>query len=130
MTNLSERSLKNLENVDERLVRLVHMANQIVPCAVICGYRSQEDQDKAYHSGHSKLKFPQSSHNSSPSRAVDLCPTPIDWKARERFILFAGVVMGLAASMGIAIRWGGDWNKNWDIRDETFQDLVHFELTK
>ncbi len=27
-----------------------------------------------------------------------------------------------------AIRYGGDWDRDFDITDNKFQDLVHFEL--
>ena len=30
--------------------------------------------------------------------------------------------------MNIKLRWGGDWNDNKDFSDQTFDDLVHFEL--
>jgi peptidoglycan L-alanyl-D-glutamate endopeptidase CwlK len=28
------------------------------------------------------------------------------------------------------IRWGGDWDMDNDLSDNTFNDLVHFELYK
>jgi peptidoglycan L-alanyl-D-glutamate endopeptidase CwlK len=28
------------------------------------------------------------------------------------------------------IRWGGDWDGDQDFRDQTFDDLAHFELIK
>jgi hypothetical protein len=33
-----------------------------------------------------------------------------------------------AGVMTKAIRWGGDWNQNTLVNDETFLDLVHFEV--
>jgi len=40
--------------------------------------------------------------------------------------------MGLAKSMGIPLRWGGDWNGlvngQIELYDNNFDDLVHFEL--
>lgn len=26
------------------------------------------------------------------------------------------------------VRWGGDWNNNTELKDNSFDDLVHFEL--
>ena len=63
-----------------------------------------------------------------PSLAIDAAPSPIDWNDRERFFYFAGVVKGVAEEMGIKIRWGGDWDGDNDFDDQTFDDLVHFEL--
>jgi hypothetical protein len=42
--------------------------------------------------------------------------------------LFAGFVIGTAALMGISIRWGGDWDRDTYTKDNSFDDLVHFEL--
>lgn len=48
-------------------------------------------------------------------------------KNLARFYFFGGFVLGLAISMGIKIRWGGDWNSNREIMDQNFDDLPHFE---
>ena len=37
-------------------------------------------------------------------------------------------MFAVAKEMGVKILWGGDWNGNGVIRDEKFQDLVHFEI--
>ena len=60
--------------------------------------------------------------------AVDVCPYPIDWNNKERFYHFAGYVKGIADSMGIKIRWGGDWDGDTVFDDQSFHDLPHFEL--
>ena len=62
------------------------------------------------------------------SRAVDAAPWPIDWQDTKGFYHFAGFVRGIAAQLGIKIRWGGDWSNNMNLNDQTFFDLVHFEL--
>jgi peptidoglycan L-alanyl-D-glutamate endopeptidase CwlK len=79
--------------------------------------------------GKTKLTFPKGRHNSSPSNAVDVVPYPVDWGDRERFHLFAGFVIGIAKSMNINLRWGGDWNMNWEVDDNKFDDFPHFEIT-
>ena len=43
------------------------------------------------------------------------------------FYYFGGYVLGTAQEMGIDIRWGGDWDGDRSISDQTFDDLVHFE---
>ena len=35
-----------------------------------------------------------------------------------------------AKSMGIDIRWGGDWDRDTEVRDNKFDDLVHFEIVE
>ncbi len=97
-------------------------------CTIICGHRTKEQQEKAYKDGNSKVQFPHGRHNKKPSNAVDVAPYPIDWNDRDRFHLFAGFVLGIAASMGKTLRWGGDWDMDKDLKDNKFDDLVHFEL--
>ncbi len=41
---------------------------------------------------------------------------------------FAGLVRGIAVSWGVKIRWGGDWDMDGDLKDNSFDDLVHFEI--
>ena len=59
---------------------------------------------------------------------IDVAPCPIQWNNSKRFYHFAGYVKGVADSLGIKICWGGDWDKDNDFDDQTFNDLVHFEL--
>jgi hypothetical protein len=60
--------------------------------------------------------------------AVDVAPYPIDWEDTKRFYHFAGFVQATAKQLNIPIIWGGDWNNNNNFKDQTFNDLVHFEL--
>jgi hypothetical protein len=125
---LSRASLDRLASCDASLQQLVRDVARTFPCMVLEGHRGEAAQNAAYATGKTKLRWPQGKHNSLPSRAVDLAPTPIDWNDRERFTLFAGFVMGTAAARGIRLRWGGDWNRNFQVSDNSFDDLVHFEL--
>ena len=56
----------------------------------------------------------------------------IDWSDRrgaiERFVFMQGVVWACAERLGIPVRLGLDWNRNLDMRDETFRDYPHVEL--
>ena len=52
----------------------------------------------------------------------------IDWNNRDRFILLAGIIKGIAHKMKIAIRWGGDFNSDTFMRDQKFVDMPHIEL--
>ena len=101
-----------------------------VDCSVIEGHRNRLRQDKLFDEGKTKVKYPNGRHNATPSNAADVVPYPIDWSDRERFHLFAGFVLGIAKSMEINIRWGGDWNMNFEVDDNQFDDFPHFELIK
>ena len=74
------------------------------------------------------MQYPNGKHNQKPSLAIDVSPYPINWRDTKRFYYFAGVVKAAAYSLGLNIRWGGDWDSDNDFNDQTFMDLVHFEL--
>lgn len=95
---------------------------------ILCGHRWQAEQDQAFRDGKSKLKWPQGKHNTLPSQTVDIAPYPVDWIVTHAFARLAGYIQCVADSMGIAIRWGGDWNQNGKTKDERFLDFPHFEL--
>ena len=128
MPNFGTRSQNNLSEAHPDLQKVFNEVIKHFDCAVIEGHRGQEEQDKAFHSGKSKLKFPESKHNQSPSLAVDVVPWPVDWNDEKRFYYFAGFVKGIAAELGIELRWGGDWDSDTEVDDQTFNDLPHFEL--
>ena len=44
--------------------------------------------------------------------------------------MFAGFVLGVANQMGINLRWGGDWDQDFEVQDNKFDDFPHFELKK
>lgn len=128
MPNFSYSSNVNLAESHPELQRLFSRAVQNFDCTVLVGHRGKEAQTEAVRTGHSKTNWAASAHNKTPSNAVDVAPYPIDWSDRERFHLFAGYVLGIANEMGISIRWGGDWDRDTEVKDNSFDDLVHFEL--
>lgn len=134
MPNFSKRSRKRLHTCHPSLVLLCNIVVSNYDCSIITGYRSKTKQNNAYHNGYSQLKYPNSLHNHTQadgtplSLAVDVAPYPIDWNDLDRFRVFAGYVLGVASGLEIELRWGGDWNRNWNFKDQTFHDLPHFEL--
>lgn len=128
MYKFGTRSKKNLKEAHPDLQKLFKEVIKHYDCAVIEGHRSKEEQNKAYHAGKSKLKFPKSKHNKTPSLAVDVVPWPVDWNDYKQFYYFGGLVKGIAKQMNIDIRWGGDWDGDNSFKDQSFHDLPHFEL--
>jgi peptidoglycan L-alanyl-D-glutamate endopeptidase CwlK len=128
MPRFGSSSKKNLSEAHPDLVRLFEEVIKHYDCSVIEGHRPQSEQDAAYHSGKSKVQWPNSKHNSTPSMALDVVPYPIDWNDTKRFYYFGGFVKGVAAKLGLDIRWGGDWDSDNDFKDQSFHDLPHFEL--
>jgi len=97
-------------------------------CKVISGRRGKEEQDYLFDTGRSKLQYPDSEHNEEPSKAIDVIPYPIDWSDRERMTLFAGIMLGIASEIGVTLRWGGDWDRDTQLSDNSWDDLAHFEI--
>lgn len=134
MPSFSEQSQENLDSCHSDLIVIFEAVVKIFDCSVICGHRSEDDQMSAFFDGKSQTEWPDSKHNQEPSLAADVAPYPIDWDDRERFTLFAGYVIGMAATLKAQgkishnVRWGGDWNQDTQVKDNSFDDLVHFEL--
>lgn len=135
MALFAKASMDQLASCHPELQLLFNTVIDNFNCVVLEGHRNEADQNAAFLKGTSKLKFPFGKHNAIPSNAVDVAPYPVDWKNIKRFYWFAGYVIGIADSLFAAgkmthrIRYGGDWNRNYDITDEKgLSDLVHFEL--
>jgi len=128
MPSFSDASKAKLKTCDTRLQRLFEQVVREFDCTILEGHRGQEAQDKAFSEGKSQIRWPNGKHNKVPSLAVDVAPYPIDWKDRERFTYFAGYVKGIAFMLGVPIRWGGDWDQDTEVDDNTFDDLPHFEI--
>ena len=128
MPSFSGPSKKRLSTCDKKLQTLFNEVVKHFDCSVLCGHRGEEEQNKAYKAGNSQKQFPHGKHNKLPSNAVDVAPYPIDWDDRERFQYFAGFVLGTAKQLNINIRYGGDWDGDNDLKDNDFDDLVHFEI--
>lgn len=132
MYKYGNKSINNLKECHTDLQILFNEVLKIIDHSIVCGFRGKKEQDKAFESGNSKVKFPHGKHNSFPSNAVDAYPYPIDYKDKERIIYFAGIVMGVAEKLYEAgkithkIKWGGDWNGDNDLKDGW--DWGHFEL--
>lgn len=128
MPNFSLASKTKLLTCHPELQRLFNEVIKHWDCQILEGHRGKEAQNKAFREGNSKLQWPKGKHNKLPSLAVDVAPYSIDWKDTQRFIYFAGFVKGVAATLGIKLRYGGDWDSDTQMTDENFRDLVHFEI--
>ena len=131
MPRFGRKSRASLETCDERLQKVFNEVVKTYDCTVVCGYRGEEDQNKAFNEGRSKVKYPNGRHNSDPSTAVDVYPYPVSFNNLDRMVHFAGFVSGVAKSMGIDLIWGRDWDSDWFLKDRnktTFKDFPHFEV--
>lgn len=122
---------------------------KIIDTAILEGERYKETQDRYVDLGYSNLRWPNSKHNltiqekiaGKKSQACDGGPYPIIWpnkitrpdtfvKDVGRWYVWVGVVRAVAYTLKIPIRCGADWNGNWEIADQTFDDLPHIELAR
>lgn len=130
MPKFSKRSKDRLKGVDPKLVSVLNEVVKYFDITVIEGLRSQKRQDELVAKGLSKTRFGKHVQG----KAVDISPYPIDWEARDDFHYLGGFVLGVANRLGVKIRWGGDWNASSlfkgqrTTKDNSFDDLVHFEL--
>ncbi|MBR1777852.1 MAG: M15 family peptidase [Alphaproteobacteria bacterium] len=76
----SEKCLKELDPRLQDLARLM-MSKQEMDFAIVCGHRNESEQNAAFAAGASKVKFPDSKHNTLPARAYDRVPYPIPLNA-------------------------------------------------
>lgn len=134
MNYFGQKSSKNLNECHPDLIKIFKEVIKHVNCSILEGQRSQDEQDNLFYAGKSKLKFPDSKHNKTPSMAVDAVPYPIDWNDKKRFYYFGGMVLGISkilynkGEISHKVRWGGDWDNDNTFKDQTFHDLPHFEL--
>lgn len=144
MPRYSRRSKKRLQTCDFRLQLIFGEIIKFFDHMILEGHRDRERQNELFKRGFTKVKWPNSKHNSYPSKAIDAAPYPVRWPKRSikdfpeeikkdmeallRFYYFAGLVKGAASVHGIDVRWGGDWDGDNIFTDQAFFDLVHFEL--
>jgi peptidoglycan LD-endopeptidase CwlK len=130
MPKFSDKSLSKLATCDPLLQRVFYVLIQDFDCTILEGHRDKNRQNQMVAEGKSQVRWPDGKHNTVPSCAVDVTPYPIQWDDRERQTLFAGYVLATAKAMGINLRWGGDWDQDTEVRDNSFDDLVHFEIVE
>ena len=128
MPHFGRKSKERLNTCESNLQKVFNEVIKHVDCSILEGHRSKDRQNKLYEEEKTKVKYPYGRHNRQPSSAVDVTPYPVDWKDRERQTLFAGFVIGVASQMGINLRWGGDWDQDFQVVDNRFDDFPHFEL--
>jgi peptidoglycan L-alanyl-D-glutamate endopeptidase CwlK len=118
---LTATSQRRLRECHPKLQKLMEEVSDRASIYVLCGFRGEKEQNEAFDKGASKLKFPDSKHNKTPSLAVDIAPNPLLWDDIEGFKKLGDLVKRVAKELDIQVKWGGDW--------VSFKDYPHFELT-
>ena len=133
MPNFGKTSKSRLGMCHPKLQLVFNEVIKVYDCSVLCGERNKEEQDYVYSMGWSKLKYPDSKHNKVPSEAVDVVPWFINkphirWEDKHKFYQFSGVVITIADRVSVKLRWGGNWDGDEELHDQSFMDLPHWEL--
>ena len=97
----------------------------------ITGSHRTEEEHQALPDGATQVEWEDSKHSTLPSLAGHIDPYPIDYDDSLRYYVLAGVVFAAARDLCILdrVRWGGDWDGDLRLAEETFRDLAHWELT-
>jgi peptidoglycan L-alanyl-D-glutamate endopeptidase CwlK len=139
-------SLNHLAGVTPRLRRVFLSAINLCDITIIDGIRTRAEQERNLANGASTTL--RSKHLPQPpdnlSRAVDATLHPVAWAALERgfdavkradpelrileHVWMMGALAGIAHEQGVKVRQGTDWNRNAQMEDQTFNDLVHTEI--
>ena len=117
-----------LQTLFGRVIRRADLPHDL---SVLCGHRGEAEQEAAYRAGRSRVRWPNSKHNRTPSHAVDVAPFlggAVSWDWRY-YHAIAPVIKTEWALMqaeglvpaGVALEWGGDWT--------SLKDGPHWQLT-
>jgi peptidoglycan L-alanyl-D-glutamate endopeptidase CwlK len=135
MPKFSQSSFSKLSTCHPDLQVLFYEIIKYFDCTILEGYRNEEDQEKAFRTGNTKLHYPHGNHNKTPSLAVDVAPYPINFSDTKLSLWFGGYVMGIAqrlkeeGKMTHSVRWGGSWDGLGKlVRAGQLNDANHFEL--
>jgi peptidoglycan L-alanyl-D-glutamate endopeptidase CwlK len=153
MPLFSDRSRAELDTCHPNLRMIALEAIQTYDFSVIHGHRTETQQNKLFPK-YTKVKWPNSKHNSQPSMAIDVVPyvkgiggltgSPkqisdlvLEWnvsraKVEQELWWSYGrlhqLFIHIAQAHCIAIRGGADWDQDGRLLDERFIDAGHFEL--
>jgi hypothetical protein len=141
MYKFSEKSKARLAECHPDLQKLFNTIIKYINIGITCGKRTMEEQkilvaqkkSKTLNSRHISKKD-KGQGDEEFSRAVDIvwydnytgkyCWSPTIYR------VIGPAIVQVAKDMGIELRWGGDWDQDGDMNDQTFMDLVHFEVNK
>lgn len=118
VASLGVTSLYRLDTCHIDLQRIAYELIKEFDFTVCCGHRNQADQEKAFSEGKSRAHFPDSKHNLTPSRAMDILP----YDAEKRTLIFDETkildmlerVGRIAEELNIKIRLGRDFKSLGD----------------
>lgn len=136
MPTFGKKSRKQLDTCHEDLQTICNEVIISFDFSVIEGERDKATQNRLKLEGKSKILYPHSKHNHTPSMAVDIVPYPSQHESKMNMVMLAGWMLATTerlykeGKISHKLIWGGDWNRNNDNTDQTFDDFWHFELIR
>lgn len=131
---INVRSEKNLVGVHPDLAKVVRKVAESHNILVIEGVRTQERQDDLYAQGRTKpgpiVTWTKDSKHLR-GLAVDVVKlkgSVIDWNDVKSFEELGKIMLDTAKQLGVALRWGYDWDGDTNLREKGENDGPHFEL--
>ena len=147
MYKFSEKSLSRLKTCHPDIQAILNELIKIYDFSIIEGIRSTQRQQELFNAGKSKLDgiTKKSKHQdldgSGLSHAVDIMPYKKGTNAfsgqekdDRRFYMMMGMVKAISEQLikegkiTHRVRFGLDWDGDDTFKDQTFDDLPHFEL--
>lgn len=144
MASFGPASRSKLDTCHPDLILIAERVIEIFDFSVLEGRRDDALQYQYFLEGKSQLDgiTNRSNHQVDEvqplSMALDAAPYPINFqqveKAKARFYMMAGYFFQAAADLyregkiSHTLRWGGDWDGDKEFKDQSFDDLPHFEL--
>ena len=138
MNKWSRTSEKKLSSCHPDLIAIMNQVLEVQDCTIIAGGRNEKAQEKAFYMGKSKLKFPQSKHNTVPSQAVDVAmfkDGQVQWDLDNAIIMSRAIYnvwQSMLADDKVAcqLRFGLTWTDNPfdEIKEGQFVDGFHIEI--
>ena len=147
-------SSERLSTVHEDLQKVFLEVANHVNTSILCGVRGEDKQERAFLAGYSKAKYPFSMHNVTPDRPVAIAADAgpyikklrnVPWtdgirapmtmeeilEAHNKLMIwyeFAGIVKTVARTLGIPVRWGGNFKSifdpaHWELYGEKYGNL-------
>lgn len=117
---------ERLKQCCSELQTIIKEVLQYRDITILCGYRSNAEQEEMYQKKVSKAHGGQSAHNYKPSFAIDVIPYPIpmkngEWDSNsEEWDKLHDLIFDIANENNIELTWGGDW--------KSIVDKPHYEL--
>ncbi len=118
MISYGPRSQGNIGQLHPDLARLLWAyANEVgvqFDITVTDSFRNEAEQNQAFAEGKSKKRWPDSAHNTKPSRAFDFCCAGVPKEAiylAEPMLMRQGILRNLADKLGIKLKPLILWDK-------------------